>query len=780
MTNIRKFNDGTPIRVIRAEYSPLGNGAPGAPEPVHHIVIADRSGSMWGSMQHLQLGLTKLCSADEYKAVTSTLISYSGSGDVKTHWEEQTAPNLALINDLRPTGLTSLSGALVRAAKMVQASKGKFVVTVHSDGYVNDPSPRSERASCDRAVNEMAATGRVIVNTIAYGDYCDWSYLASLATAGGGRCLQVQNGSLKQLHDALFEGVAGLSGGKYQTVSVSPTPRAFLTLVNDPERRTVTVVDDATSVTVSPAASLVSYFESDPIIGGPDHIEGSRAVGLAALAYALKGDVRRAKDYALSAGFPAFTAHARALVSPQIAAFVAALETAVFASTYEALDPASLLPAPGATAMDVIGVASQYRSSLEVDVKALLAQYKRRGLKKIACGNPDVKVKPNDPQWASLSKFETNRASPVVNMLLTSKATMFVKGEPQPRVAGVKLDDLAQHRNYTLVADGEVTIQSLRVRTADKRAAAAFTAVGGSLDADGAWILPLEGRALDRFDDGGFECPTREDLERLIRLYAVQKVLASLTKGTSAKYDASTIEELGRFNLTPALNYSAPTKVPYEDLADAIAKGHVDTRTNYEVSWGIDEVRFMSDLPSPNVFFARRFTATGADGVAIKDPKMVPSLRTEGVTIGVKPLTGKTKLNKVDDLWFPLYDQLLGFAPFGDFLTSLCIPGPLATLSEEDAEAALAIVAKEIDLAYEGLRPGVFYTGCIGAPPESFGLKQLTPEQFTAETGVKTSPKSEAEALYYRSPDGVVLTVLASVAYFSTPAGLAAIADDAD
>lgn len=769
MAQLLRFTDGKILRNIRIHTRPLGTPtATAAPEPVHHIVIVDRSGSMWGSMEELREALTKMTGADEYKGVTSTLISYSGRGDVREHWTASASPRVSAIQDLRPTGLTSLSGALARAVALVEQTKGKAVVTVHSDGYVNDPSPRQERVSCDAAVAKIAASGKAIVNTIAYGHYCDWSYLASLATAGGGRCLQVANGTLRELHDALYEGVAGLASGAVAAIEVTPEPGAYLTLVCDPERRTVTRVTDTQKVAVSNSAQLLALVEGE----GDGDGGGRRAMAAAALSYALAGDLRAAKDYALSAGFPAFQAHSRALVSSQIAAFVKALEDAVFAPHYVSVEPASLIRGAGTSSMAVITALSHCAGKVEVDVTDLLSGYKRRGVKRVAAGNPEVKVEPVDPQWATLSNFSVNRDSPVVNMLLSRPATLKLAGAPQTRIAGVQLNGLTEHRNYTVVADGEVTIKRLRLRTVNKTAAGVMRALGASDEGGGIYTVSFEDRPLDGFDEGGMKAPERSEIERLIRLYGVQKFFAAALKGTSTEYDANTVAELKKYDLSPGGNYNPPTKNPYERLEDAIADGTIDTRTNYRVSWGVDEIRFMSDLPSANEFLKRRFVAHHG-GAEIKDPKLPGILSLEGVTFAPKALSARTKLNKADELLFPLYEQLLGLAPVGGFLQSCLVQGPIASISEDDRAVILARVTDAVDAVYDDLRPSVFYVGCVGSPPESFGMTPLTPEAFAELTGLKV-PSSESEALYYRTPDGAVLTVLAEVAYFSTEKGLAA------
>jgi predicted metal-dependent peptidase len=57
----------------------------------HHVVIVDRSGSMYGVMNETKAMVEKVMTIEEYKdsELLLSLISYSSEGDVTTHFERR-------------------------------------------------------------------------------------------------------------------------------------------------------------------------------------------------------------------------------------------------------------------------------------------------------------------------------------------------------------------------------------------------------------------------------------------------------------------------------------------------------------------------------------------------------------------------------------------------------------------------------------------------------------------------------------------------------------------
>src|SRR4051812_13789159 len=146
-------------------YTPLGKERPSyevrraeierPAEPVgeksvaHSILVIDRSGSMSPYMQDLKDTLVKILTLEEYRNfnLLVTLISYSGSGDLTVHFQRspiaeimgRDSKQIAEIRKIRATALTCVSQALKLADSLVRADE-LTAITLHSDGYANDPS----------------------------------------------------------------------------------------------------------------------------------------------------------------------------------------------------------------------------------------------------------------------------------------------------------------------------------------------------------------------------------------------------------------------------------------------------------------------------------------------------------------------------------------------------------------------------------------------------------------------------------------------------------------
>ena len=134
------------------------------PKPVleptvsHHIVVVDRSGSMYGVMDSTKSMVEKVMTVEEFQSsgLLLTLISYSSKGDFTVHFArtpvsevlDPAKPHVAAIRNIRATCLTSVSGALTEALNHIVDTE-TTAVSIHTDGYFNDSSPAAEAQAVD-------------------------------------------------------------------------------------------------------------------------------------------------------------------------------------------------------------------------------------------------------------------------------------------------------------------------------------------------------------------------------------------------------------------------------------------------------------------------------------------------------------------------------------------------------------------------------------------------------------------------------------------------------
>ena len=156
------------------------------PKPVleptvsHHVVVIDRSGSMYSVMDDTKTMVEKVMCVEEYRTsgLLLTLISYSSKGDYTVHFsrtkvEDVLAPGSAHVKSLRSiraTCLTSVSGALNETLAHIAPGE-TTAITVHTDGWFNDASPASESKEVNKWIKRVQKElPNVFVNTVAYGD----------------------------------------------------------------------------------------------------------------------------------------------------------------------------------------------------------------------------------------------------------------------------------------------------------------------------------------------------------------------------------------------------------------------------------------------------------------------------------------------------------------------------------------------------------------------------------------------------------------------------------
>ena len=221
------------------------------PKPVleptmsHHVVIVDRSGSMYSAMKDTRAMVEKVMVAEEFtnSELLLTLISYSSKGDFTTHFSRKKVsevldPNNGFVDQIRgiqATCLTSVSGALDEALKHVQAGE-TTAVSIHTDGWFNDSSPGSEAKLVDKWIKGVQKDfPNVYANTIAYGSWSDFKTLDRISQSLSGKTVIAK--TVKQVFDALHDTTAVLAGRVMPAIHVPKDESDFLAFHNLTQRK---------------------------------------------------------------------------------------------------------------------------------------------------------------------------------------------------------------------------------------------------------------------------------------------------------------------------------------------------------------------------------------------------------------------------------------------------------------------------------------------------------------------------------------------------------------
>jgi hypothetical protein len=780
----------------------------------HHILIIDRSGSMWGELDAVKSMVEKVLTLEEYKdsEMLVSVLSYSSSGDWTAHVErakveDVMAPgskHIEAIRKIRVTGLTCISQGL-RAAKDLCRAGETTCVTLHSDGYANDRSPGAEKREIDALVEEFKHLPEVFINTIAYNQWSDFKLLSYIANACGGTCFQTP--TAKELFNTLHQTADLLAGQVVPTVEVAAEGADYTAFVSVAARKVLGASGTLSVRGVKAEHDRVAYRYhrleqaqydalNEPVCG-----DGASVVPVLAFASAkiAEGRLNEAKYAVVSSrDLTLLEEHARALTNPQVAAMTAAVQAVLFdgiPATHIQAKTLGLPNANQASVMRVLGILGKYARDIEVDVTALRKDYKRRGVRRIpGTRNPDGtvtppthKTVPRTEGWAKVKSFDLNRNTATVNMLIARPVDLVdvATGAVVPDVAGIKLD-LETFNNYTVVGDGELNLARIPLRITNKRLHRELVDMGalsaGDLDPKATYEVVLDGRPLVAYD-ATFDAQVFAGVfDRVARIKVLSSILSASLKEKSDAYTDDQLAALKTHYLSASLFFSPPTTTEYADLQIALSEGSVDTRISYKVDFGTKQMLTVDDLYSANAFLERHFTLN-RNGADEKKPKF--DMRWDaGVTYGYKALSARTKLNACDTLQKPIFEDFLGLKTTNavrdtlkavgasdEFITTF-YAAAAGKMSTDETVAMFTDTRRHLEAAleaeYASVSQVVFFVGATGLLPDEFG----SPKAMSADDAKAAYPdlsigKAEADGTFY-DVGGVILSVYPKAEYFST------------
>lgn len=793
------------------------------------ILVVDASGSMYGDMAAMRETILKVFTLDEYAGskVRVTLISYSSKGDVVTHFERATIPEIMKVDSkhqkqiksLAVRGLTCISQGLLAArevAKRAAADGGTIAVQLLSDGYANDSSPTAEKREIDAVVASLKGVSNLFCNTIAFRACCDFQLLASVSNALSGSCIQAA--SIRQVYDTIYDTtrlVAGKSvpalqlplGDYTQQVFVSRSARKILGAAGD-----LTVCglasDDDRTVYRFKRVTEAAYKKAKL-----DEASGTAVYAFARAAIS-EGALNAAKYAMVSTrNFTLLQEHGRALTGEQIAAFADALDRAVFVGipTDHVVAKTYGFAKPVTSVLDVCQILDAHRGGFSVDVAALAKGYRRRGIKRLlGTRGPDGKiVSPtlrvvyrDEDRYASVGGFDTNRNTATINMMVVQPVNLVRQdGSVVKDVAGIKLTDkLADYKQYTLVGDGAVNVPSLAIRIADKKLWKALEeaeVVSGDFVPGRDCIIDLASRPLVSYG-ATFDPAALAGLpERVLRLRVLSSLLGALLKDSSTSFTADQVKALKEHYLTEKLYTNFPTTVPYTDEKVAAATGEIDYKISFKVNFGVPEALSPGTLYSANEFLARWYACEGVADA--KKPKLMEWWDSK-FKARHKDRSKLKSITLVDTLMAEVFDDFFGLAPTGcktiedvvdreGLLSDAEFAAVRKVLDRKVAgDAAVQVLTdfrKSVDKALDDIfekevSPLVFYIGATGLIPDDFGeLRALTAEQLVAQFPTAQLSKEEKEATFYvisgAKSSPVILSVFAKSEPYSTERGVQAV-----
>lgn len=762
----------------------------------HHIVVVDRSGSMWGVMDDTKAMVEKVMTIEEFHDANLllSLISYSSAGDLTVHFsrvpvQDVNKPGSAYIEQLRQiraSCLTCASQALEEATKLIGTET--TAISLHTDGWFNDRSPADEKKRIDGALKGLATKSNVFVNTIAYGTYSDFNYLAQIANTMSGSSVLAKD--VKAVYAALHDTTTLLAGRTRPAIPLGIEGADWQVALNLSQKKVNGAATDLTIRGMGENDDLRIYRFSRVVEGTYNRAsvpdcdrteEGLQVLAAFARTKLAEGKINEAKFALVTMRMPdLLKKHYNALSSNKLAAFAQDLD-GLMATTSTANRSDTFGFDHREDLKTLFNFLHHNRDGFAVHLPSFLSGYTRRGIARLE-GKFDENgtFVPNnvalvedttleeDP-LVQVTSFTANTAEATINMTTTRPAVLMKNGKKVPRVAGKKLD-LSLMRSYTLVGDGEVLVEKFPIVINDMTVLHRLTADGflpQTAKLNEVVEIDLPDFPVVPMVQGALPAPNSNDLKNYAKLLLEAKLYASVlpaeVKGAQ-EWTPEQLEELRSFNLTPALYFSAPTTNHYTDKNVAAAQGLIDSYTKYTVSLGNDMATDLrSSLWSANEYLARRFTVKvpntdlelDKEGF-IKKPKM-EHLRLPDAEVAIKTLSARTKLTPLDGFVFPIFQEFLF--------------QKMPTLTIEEAKEKLAFTEMQIEAYEKYFSDFSMILGSTGLIPDDWKAEILPADHLAERHPDMDMPKAHKEGTFFGVND-IYVGVHPEVAWYTTAKGM--------
>ena len=758
------------------------------PKQKHHIIIVDRSGSMSPYMRDVKDTLKKIFTLHEYNdpSMLISLMSYSSKGDLTIHFTQKTLSeiNASDVDKLYATYTTCISQSLFAIKNLIKPNQITGV-TLHSDGYANDPSSFDERNYIFKACDELK-TENLFINTISHSRYSDYQLLSSIANKMSGKCVQAN--SIREVFDSITNTFDSIKSDKLVSSEIDMSGHDYLLYVSPLDSK---IIGSSTNINLSmlndPDSKMffVDQMDADSYEKSTDRIPiGNTILHALARAYLSEGNINMSKYLISSLGDKKlFDKYWNASSSEDISKFALELENVAFSNKAQTFTGVAITIDDSVTVLDILDKMSENPGSANLILDMFMKDYKRIGVKKLQGSRDDngILVEP----WLETQSLGDKNLVPIVGIdISTTSANISLKTAKECRlvnkadktpitnVAGISVASLTIYNNYAIIANGELSTTTIPIMINDKNLFESLKAYNVLFEGDQkavdydyakVYIVKLDGLPVTKLTTG------KKDVKKSISDLFIGKIIISLLesalKESSESYDDKQIEELKKHYLSKSLNINFPTTNPYTDLDEAIRTGVIDTRSSYKIKYGTEEIFGSDSFRSANEFIKRIYEPED-DSKEYDCTKLL-----EAISWKEKVLSARSK-NSVADIFqkrvldsilMRRMDQsveiLLTNSGCNELLFSIK-NDTFKTLSKDERINLLSnskkILSKYMDRIYvENIFQYVIYMGSFGIAPDDWDAKAILAEDVKKLWPEVKISKNEQNGLFYKAGDCV-------------------------
>lgn len=438
--------------------------------------------------------------------------------------------------------------------------------------------------------------------------------------------------------------------------------------------------------------------------------------------------------------------------------------------------------------LELIGIISQHRDHIILNLQKLKADYHRTGIKRVRgvrdtngdLINPWLKTEDIYPsEFVQMGVFAINRNTATINMLIKRKVKL-VKSEdqtPMIEVAGLLTNDLDNFNNYTIVKDGKINISRLNIKISNKKVFDLLHSEGVILadkfDFRAEYTIELDNLPLV---PANINFPSIDGLfNQLAEIKVLTSILAAYLRHQSDVFINSQIQELKQHYLSKNLYLNFPTTPEYTDS--------IDTHISYKIEFGNHDILNLGKLYSANQFLARRYEVYDQQTGEILSKPTWDIVFNKNITVRQKAISRRMKLTAVDDLMKPIFDDFLGIninGKVGEILNQVgehSLPLLLyaqhggKSVNKEDLITAMTTayqkLAADVEQIYQGnISPMVFYIGTTGLLPNKISAKAINADELAAKYPHLQLSKHEQAGTFFEVGN-TIISVYPQAEYYS-------------
>ncbi|WP_414576192.1 hypothetical protein [Anabaena sp. CCY 9402-a] len=444
--------------------------------------------------------------------------------------------------------------------------------------------------------------------------------------------------------------------------------------------------------------------------------------------------------------------------------------------------------------LKLIDILKKNSNSIIINIKHLQENYQRTGIQRIQ-GVRDANgelIQPwlraeyiDNAEYVRMGKFEFNRNTATINMLVQRQVKLVKSDDKTPilEVAGLLVNDLHTFNNYTIVNNGKLNIQSLKVKISSKKT---FELLKDVLDAVEFEFHREYTIQLDKLPlvSNNAQYPNIDGLfDELAKIKVIVSIISAHLKGESDIFVKLQLHELNNYYISNHVYLNFPTTNAYTSRQEAIANDIIDFQTSYKIDIGSKDILNLSKFYSANKFLDKMYRVYDKKtGEIFTKPNFTMAFQ-ENLAFRHKLLSSRVKITKVDEFMKVIFDDFLGIENYGIVTATLSKvnASSLAQLLQDrfsgyDVSKEIMITAltdaktkleQYADKIYqEIISPLVFYIGATGMLPKKMSVPAMTATEIVRKYPDLQLSKYEREGKFFVLGD-TLISIYAQTKYYS-------------